>query len=49
MKTNKNPGPGQYNPNPEFIDTQSTSKYSIRQKFHEPKQGNEKYPGPGNY
>lgn len=50
LKVSSNPGPGAYNPNPEFIDTALGSKYSIRVRT----ENSEKLlvsnvPGPGNY
>jgi hypothetical protein len=32
LKTIDNPGPGAYNPNPEFVDPHTSTKYSFRVK-----------------
>lgn len=49
LKVKDNPGPGAYNPNPEFVDPLPSSKFSIRGKtcvnFHP----GDSVPGPGHY
>lgn len=49
LKTVDNPGPGTYNPNPQFVDPVPSSKYSMRMKTEQNLPSVSKNPGPGKY
>jgi hypothetical protein len=49
LKITDTPGPGSYNPNPEFVDPQPSAKYSMRGKTSTVFQPFSEAPGPGRY